>query len=86
MAVRYGAHDRVLLIGGERRVVRVTVARKWTAEDYDLIEKLVAAGLRYKDMLPHFTDPPVTRAALEKAMRNAKIDYPHHGPGRPRKV
>ena len=84
--IRYGAHNRVVQYGGKRRVVRVAVARNWTAADYDLIEKLVAAKLRYKDMLPHFTDPSVTLEALKKAMRSAKIDYPHYKAGRPRKV
>lgn len=86
MTVRYGAHERVVEYHGTRRVVHVKHARKWTAEDYDLIEELVEKRLRYTEMLPYFTDPPVTRAALEKAMRNAKIPYPFFKAGRPRKV
>ncbi len=85
MAIRYGAHERVVTRGGTRCVVQVTVGRNWSAEDYDLIEELVERRLRYHEMLPYFTDPPVSRAALEKAMRVAKIPYPYYGRGRPRK-
>lgn len=79
--VRYESHDRVL---PSRRVIRVATARRWTAEDYDIIEELIAQGLRYKEIATHFTDPPVSRIALERAIRAAGIEY-HHKAGRPRK-
>lgn len=82
MAVRYAAHDRVIKGG---RMVRVPTARNWTAEDYDLIERLIAQGKRYKDIIMHFSDPPVTPNALQKACEAAGIEYPHKA-GRPRRL
>ena len=80
MAQRYGPY--VTVINGNPTFV--AGARRWTAEDYDLIEELIAAGFRYKDMLPYFTDPPVTLHGIKGAVRTAKIDYPFKA-GRPRK-
>jgi hypothetical protein len=84
MVQRYEGHERVVSLPRGRKVVNVPAARMWTAEDYDLIEELIAQGLRYSEMLPYFTDPPVTRNALQKACENAGIEY-RHKPGRPRK-
>jgi hypothetical protein len=85
MTVRAPAHERIMKYNGERRIVRVSEARKWAAEDYDLIEELIEKRLRYAEMLPYFTDPPVTLDALKSAVYEAKIPYPYHTAGRPRK-
>lgn len=55
------------------QVVECPPSRRWTADDYDLLERLAALGLNAEEMTLYFADPPVTRRALYEAVQRAGI-------------